>query len=474
MATIVRLPKLGLSDRGEIVEWLVAPADHVEEGEVIAVLESDKSAVDIEATTDGVLLTSYVDEGEEIDIEPGRPIAAIGAEGESPPSPDDTDGAAPERTPEETATQPESEAAPVPAGGQELRVTPKARVVAAENGVQELARIEATGPEGSITVSDVERFTSEASRADADGSTDRPTAVEAKATPKAKRFAASHSVDLEGVTGTGPQGAVTEADVQRHLNGEPVQTSAASTTTGSTAERARSPGERGYTVAEVRELSRVERTVADRLSKSAREKPHVRGNRTVNIEPAERVASDLEGSAGPPVSVNDLIFRAVVLTLQEHPEFNAVYEDGEYRLIEEANVGYAVDSEQGLLVPVVDDAGSKSLRELVAARRAVVDDVLEGRYQPSDLQGGTFTVTNVGALGMDSAYSIINPPQVAILVVGRRKPSLFETDDGVETATGVELSLLIDHRVLDGGDAGSFLRTIADYLEQPARILHTD
>ncbi|WP_435366066.1 2-oxo acid dehydrogenase subunit E2 [Haloarchaeobius sp. DYHT-AS-18] len=474
MATIVRLPKLGLSDRGEIVEWRVAPPDRVQSGDVIAILESDKSAVDIEATTGGVLLTTYVDEGEEIAIEPGRPIAAIGSEGETAPSLDETEDESSEQASEDDGESMQSQPEQVPSVDGDLRVTPKARVVAAEQGIEKLENIKPTGPEESITVSDVERFSAETEPTSIEGAGDSSPASAVKSTPKAKRFASDHSIGLENVTGTGPKGAVTEEDVQRHLEGGTAQTpppaeSGISTTSGDPA------GDNAeYTVAEVRELSRVERTVANRLSRSAREKPHVRGNRTVNIEPVERVVGELASKNESSLSVNDLLFRAVVLTLEAHPEFNAVYEDDEYRLIEEKNVGYAVDSEHGLLVPVVKDAGSKSLNALAESRRAVVDRVLDGRHSPSDLQGGTFTVTNVGALGMDSAFSIINPPEVAILVIGRRKPSLFETDDGVETAMGVQLSLLIDHRVLDGGDAGAFLQTLAGYLEQPSTILHTE
>lgn len=473
MATIVRLPKLGLSDRGEIVEWRVAPSDRVQSGDVIAILESDKSAVDIEATTEGVLLAMYVDEGEEIVIEPGRPIAAIGNEGEAAPSLAEVDESA-EQVVEDDENTTEAQTEKIPSAGRDLRVTPKARVVAAELGIEKLEEISPTGPERSVTVSDVKLFSTESSPSGVEDTGESKTVATVKSTPKAKRFASEHSIDLNTVTGTGPKGAVTEEDVQRHLEGGTIQEPNGTEPISSTISDGRAVSNTEYTVAEVRELSRVERTVANRLSRSAREKPHVRGNRTVNIEPAERVVSELANGDTDSLSVNDVLFRAVVLTLEEHPEFNAVYENDEYRLIEEENVGYAVDSEQGLLVPVVKDAGSKSLTALAESRRAVVNRVLNGEQSPSDLQGGTFTVTNVGALGMDSAFSIINPPEVAILVIGRRKPSLFETEDDIETAMGVQLSLLIDHRVLDGGDAGAFLRTLAEYVEQPSRIIHSE
>ena len=471
MATIVRLPKLGLSDRGEIVEWTVSPDSEVHSGDVIAVLESDKSAVDIEAPTDGVLLVKYVEEGEEIDIEPGRPIAAIGEDGEPAPVLEADGNTSSQQDQEETDESPTETTRP-PALEGDLRVTPKARVAATEHDI-DLSAVPATGPEGSVTSGDVEQFVANSMVDSTDHDHNSPPASGIKATPKAKRFASTRSVDLTNVTGTGPVGAVTERDVQRHLEGDTTEPRSEPNSPSAVASRAQTipVDTEHYTITEVRKRSRVQQTAAERLSRSIQEKPHVRGNRTVNIEALDRVATDLKMSTDLSPSVNDLLFSAIVLTLRAHPEFNAVYTDDEYRLVEERNVGYAVGTEEGLLVPVVKDANRKSLDELTEARRSAVEHALDGTYEPSDLRGGTFTVTNVGALGMDSAFSIINPPEVAIMVVGRRKPELFEEDDEIVQAMGVQLSLLIDHRVLDGADAGQFLTTLTDYIEHPARIL---
>lgn len=474
MATIVRLPKLGLSDRGEIVEWRVQPGDEVADEDVIAILESDKSAVDIQATADGVLLETYVDEGEELEIEPGRPIAAIGDSGESPPTLaelDGGDGGTVQTDDAASSSDDATDAGSTASTSSERKVSPKARKLAAEADVEvPLDDLPGTGPDGAVVAADVKGAIDDGMMADssttaaATGSSESAT-VEAKATvaatPKAKRLAQSEDVDLSTVTGTGPQGAVTVADIEARTHdggGAPQEAPAAS------------HRDDEYVAGTVHELSRTERTVAERLTRSAQEKPHVRGDRTVNIERLERVSDELR-TRGEGPSVNDLLFRAIVRTLEAHPEVNAIYENDQYKLMDTIDVGYAVDTDDGLLVPVVPDAGGKSLEELSSARQAVVSRVLEGSHSPSDLQGGTFTVTNVGALGLDSAFSIINPPQVAILVIGRRKPALFETADGIETAMGITLSLLIDHRVLDGGDAGAFLTTLAEYIERPSLLL---
>lgn len=498
MADIVRLPKLGLSDRGEILEWTVSPGDSVDENETIAILESDKSSVDIEAPTDGVFLGTYVDVGDEIEIDPGKPIAAIGQAGESMPDLEKETGETEMSDEKPEASDDDSVGRPS-AAETETRVTPKARVVAAEHDVDPDA-VPPTGPDGSVTATDVEQYVeaagqpsdSEASgasddgavaageedgaepaggegAAEADGVDDgSPTGV--KATPKAKKAAREEGVDLSGIDGTGPQGAITAADVRRHVDeGGATDARHPERPTQGTDFAESDPS---VTVSSVRDRSRLERTMADRLTQSVQEKPHARGNRVVNVERLEQMATELSGGEGDDISVNDLLVLAVVRTLQEHPEFNAVYTEDEHRLIEEVNVGYAVDSPGGLVVPVIEQAGEYSLAELARERQSLVDTVLDGEYDPADLQGGTFTVSNVGVLGMDSAFSIIDPPQVAILAVGRRRPELFESGDEIVTATGVQLSLMIDHRVLDGADAGRFLRTLATYVEQPSKLLH--
>lgn len=470
MAHIVRLPKLGLSDRGEIVEWRVSSGEAVEEGETIAVLESEKSAVDIEAPSGGVFLGTYVTVGEEIEIEPGRPIAAIGEKGEELPILED--GASDSETTEQT-TPDEPKSPSLSSSGTPSKVTPKARVVAEKHDV-DLEGVTPTGPEASITAGDVQQFVGDSGSADtsdtaathvsdesvSDTAGDE-VASDMKATPKAKKLARTEGVNLAVVEGTGPKGAITNKDVQHHLSGDEKKSEPRT-------ERDKSDEE--FTISSVRDRSKLEQTMANRLSQSAREKPHARGNRQVNIEPLDEMADEMSDDSHH-ISVNDLLLHAVVLTLEKHPKFNAVFTEGEHRLVEQVNVGYAVDSEDGLVVPVLKHADEYAVADLATQRRQIVDNVLQGNHEPADLQDGTFTISNIGVLGMDSAFSLINPPQVAILAVGRRRPMLFESSDDVTTATGVELSLIIDHRVLDGGDAGQFLQTLSSYIEQPARML---
>jgi pyruvate dehydrogenase E2 component (dihydrolipoamide acetyltransferase) len=225
------------------------------------------------------------------------------------------------------------------------------------------------------------------------------------------------------------------------------------------------------TVVERRELTGTRRIIADRLSESAQEKPHVMGTREIGIERAEALVERVDRETDGEVALNDLLVLAVARTLADFPEFNARHRDGAHELLAEVNVGYAVDTDKGLVVPVLRDADDKDLATLGAERRAVVERTLADEHDPADLKNGTFTVTNVGVFGMDVSYSIINPPQVAILALGRRKPVPVECDGGVKFERGLTASLTIDHCVLDGSDSGAFLARLDDYLQRPATLV---
>ncbi len=401
MVSLVKLPKLSISGRGELVEWKKSVGDEVEDGEAIAVLESEKATTDVEASASGTLLAVYVEEGEEIEIEVGRPVAAIGEADETPPSPAEVAEEA------GTATEP------------------------------------ATG-------------TGTAAESAAEG-TSPPTpapAGEVKATPKARQLAAEHDVDLTAIEGTGPQGSVSVEDVEAAIE----------------AGGAGPELPEGVTVTETRELSGIRRTVAERMTESAREIPHAMGSRELDITELQAARKQLEEDLFVDLSLNDLLLYAVVRTLEDFPEFNGYYRDGDHVLAEEINLGYAVDSPRGLIVPVLKDLSGVSIDELAERRRSLIDRVMDDEHTQEDLQGGTFTVTNVGVFGFDVSYSLIVPPQVSILAFGRRKPAPIEVDGEIEHTTVSTFTLQIDHRVLDGGDSGRFMNRLAEYVESPETL----
>ncbi|QZP39728.1 2-oxo acid dehydrogenase subunit E2 [Halobaculum magnesiiphilum] len=227
------------------------------------------------------------------------------------------------------------------------------------------------------------------------------------------------------------------------------------------------------TVAEEHTPSPMRRTIARRLHESYSEAVHVTATRVVDAE-ALFEAVDVAGDRhGVDLSLSDAVLAAVSATLDRHPSFNATFEDGTRRVYEEHNLGYGVDLEQGLVAPVLADVGPLSIAEIHRRRTALVDRVRAGDYDTADLRGGTFTVSNLGPLGVDSFTPIINPPQVAILGVNAvRERAVRPDDDGGAVAfrRHLPLDLSFDHRVVDGADAGRFLRTLATVIEEPDEL----
>ncbi|MGQ4556121.1 2-oxo acid dehydrogenase subunit E2 [Halobellus sp. GM3] len=217
------------------------------------------------------------------------------------------------------------------------------------------------------------------------------------------------------------------------------------------------------TVSEERSLTPMRKTIASRLTESYQQAVHVTINRTIDAEPllaAADAAGEADGEADP--SLTDVLLCALSDTLAAHPAFNATFEDGTHRLFEEHNVGIAVTVEDGLVTPVLADLGSKSLAEVATERRRLTERVQRGEYTMSLFRNGTFTVSNLGPLGVDSFDPIINPPEVAILGLGRTRERAVDADGDVAFRRHLTLSLSFDHRIVDGADAARFLDTLAD------------
>ena len=370
MGYVVRMPQLGMSmEEGTVVEWCIAAGEQVREGDPIAIVESEKTTAEVEAREDGVLREIVVPEGET--VAPGEPIGVIA-------DPDE-----------------------------DLDQYPTVHDDSADGNKTEVG----DSP-------DVEDATAESSEASG-----------VRATPGARRHAAEMGIDLAAVEGTGPQGVVTEADVEDH------------------ADRA---GAATRTVAETRSLSGMQQTVAERLGESSREAVHVTLNRSVDATALTETLAAAH-DAEVEVSLIDLLIVATCEALEAHPSFNATFEDGEHQLVEEVNVGVAVDLDGGLVTPVLPDVAGKCAETIAEGRRNLVDRVRDGEFTSDDLAGGTFTVTNLGPFGVDHFDPVIDPPQVAILGVGRIR------EDGTLT-----LSLSFDHRVVNGADAARFLATLVE------------
>ncbi len=463
MGYIVRMPKLGLEmEEGTVIDWHVAEGDEVAEGEVIAEIESEKSVGEVEAREDGVLRRIILGEGE--GTPPGDPMGIVAGadedisdleseagvgEVEAADSEADSEAAEPEEAEaavaSDTAAEPATEPGSTPPG--DVKASPRAETRASDLGV-DLTRVDGTGPGGAITEEDVEAAASE-------GAPTPPSEV--KASPRAEERAAELGVDLTRVDGTGPGGAIIEEDVEAAAAAPAEETGAAQ-----------------RTVVESVEFGGMRRTIADRLSQSARNAVHVTENRTVDAEELLAATEAAKEAMDADVSMSDLLLVAISATLAEHPGFNATYEDETHTIYEEHNLGLAVDIEAGLIAPVLADVGEKDLADIADGRHRITERALSGEYTMDDLTGGTFTITNLGVLGVESFDPIINPPQVAILGVNAIQERAERAERGIEFRRKLPFSLSFDHRVVDGADAARFLQTLTEHVENPWPLLPSE
>lgn len=469
---------------GELSAWLVSEGDEVTEGDPIAEIESEKTTAEIDAKEDGVLRRVVLAEGESTapggalaivagadeDISGLEADAGVGEGGSEPVATDDSAGdSSPTEVTETTETaatgggdassvaQSRSRGSDGASENGEVRASPRAKRLADDLGV-DLTTVEGTGPQGAITESDVETAAESATA----------TAAEKRvfAPPSARRLARELGVDIEAVEGTGQNGRITESDVRAAGGATAAATDSsaagAATTAATDATAASEPAETE------RPLSGMRRTIADRLGESYREAVHVTVDRRADAEELLAAANAAADALGVDVSITDVLLLALSASLDEHPEFNATFEDGVHRLHGEHNVCIAVDVDEGLIAPVVRDVASLSLSELAETRAETTQRALSGDFTMDDLSGGTFTVSNLGVLGVESFDPIINPPQVAILGVNTIRREAVPTDDGdVAVRRVISFSLSFDHRIVDGADAARMLGTLVEHVENP-------
>jgi pyruvate dehydrogenase E2 component (dihydrolipoamide acetyltransferase) len=269
----------------------------------------------------------------------------------------------------------------------------------------------------------------------------------------ARRLAERHGIDADAIDGTGPEGRVTKEDVQRAIDAGAAQTGAAA------------PGSNRVP------LTGIQRTAAERLAASWRETPLVTEGIEVDFSAclaarAEKAAAWQEAHGIEP-SINDVVLKATAQALKAHMRLNAAYADGAIEQFQEINLGVAVDSEQGLIVPVLHGADRLNICEIARATRDLGSKAREGKLGLAELEGGTFTVTNLGGLGVDWFTPVLNPPQCAILGVGRVRRAPVVMDDDVVVGNVATLVLSFDHRVVDGAPCARFLAHLKALIETP-------
>lgn len=439
VATRVTMPKLGLTFRkGKVVRWLKTEGELVNKGEPLVEVMTEKVTVVVEAPATGILAKIVAPPGAEVPLggllaviaEPGEDIAALTAEGkpEIMASAQAAGGFPPVQEPRSQL------AASVPA-------SPAARRRARELGLspEELVRIPGTGPGGRITEGDVERY----------ASTRQPAP---RATPLARRMAEALDIPLSTVRGSGPHGKITKRDLaERDLSSEQEQPAPAETTLAPTPMRT---------------------TIAARMTASWREAPQVTFTRLVDAGGLLEVRAELK-AAGVRVTVTDFVIKAVARTLRDHPRLRAhvVKPEGEIRVGDEINVGIAVAVPDGLLVPVLRRADRLGLAGVARRTRELVARAREGALRPEEITGGVFTVSNLGMYGVDFFTAIPNPPETAILAVGRIFEAPVVVDREIRVRPAMYLTLTVDHRAVNGDEAAKFLGDLCARLERPLALL---
>jgi len=469
MVQVLTMPMLGNTmEIGIVVEWIVDEDESVSEDDTVVIVESEKASNEVTADQNGILKIIYVAKGEE--VPPGTPlgvicgpdkdISEIDAEieeyielGELDTASSSDDPGTAGSSEGEISTSRSAKGVPTPAA-------PGARRRAWKESVS-LDAVEGTGPGGAVLIKDLEDHLKQKPMADSESEW-----VEERtwASPSVRRLARELGVNLSQVNTFAEAARVSESDVRRataEATEGDIEKSGPGTKTAET--EVPDANTLGLTVTEERELSGMRRTIARRMRQSTRRKPHVTLNRTVSAERALAVVSEYRDMDSD-IGLTDLLVCAAVEALKTHPEFNALFSEGTLSLVEEVNIGVAIDIEDSLVTPVLRDAASKTPGKLAQERVKLTELVQSGNYSLDDLQGGTFTISNLGMFGVDSFNPIINPPEIAILGVGR----IRERDEEPE----LTLSLSFDHRVVDGAAAARFLDTLTGRFTAPTALLN--
>ncbi|MDB2245941.1 2-oxo acid dehydrogenase subunit E2 [Halorubrum ezzemoulense] len=544
-----KLPDVGEGvAEGELVSWLVAPGDRVEEDQPVAEVETDKALVEVPSSYDGVVEELFAEEGEMVPVgdviisfrvdEDGEAAAGDDAEAEPEPEPDSPDESASEPTTEAADAEPDT-----PAG--RTFAPPSARRLARELGV-DVAAVDGSGPGGRVTEADVRAHAEgDAGAADAGGPDDGPeprpaptptdTGSDGRKSAVSKRGADDGSADAPATPAGGPDPAgrettlatpatrkaardrdvdiddvptdqtrdgeafVTAEAVNAYADAlespastpepEPVETDAGTepAVTAGDASETSAPASGDETVP----YRGVRRTIGKQMERSKFTAPHVTHHDTAEVDALVEAREELKPKAeaeGVKLTYMPFVMKAIVAGLKEYPYLNSELreDDEEIVLKSEYNLGIAVATDAGLMVPVVENVDEKGLFELADAVNDLASRARERKLKPAEMQGGTFSITNFGAIGGEYATPIINYPETAILGLGaiEERPVvrdhadvasefLDDSDDStVVPAPTLPLSLSIDHRVVDGAVAAEFANTVMEHLENPLLLLN--
>ena len=424
MAEVVYMPKLSdTMTEGVVAAWTKNVGDAVKSGEVLAEIETDKATMEFESFYDGVLLHIGVETGKAAPV--NSILAVIGEAGEDISA----------VLANAAAGAPGAAAAPAPAPVSE----PTAAPVTASPAVPNPAPVSAPLAAPVVANNSAERVF---------------------ASPLAKKLAAERGIAIEAVAGTGENGRIVKRDVDHYVPytpaaNAPSYTAAPSGTVSFTDEP----------------ISQMRKTIARRLAESKFTAPHFYLTLDIDMDAAIATRKSLNSIDGVKVSFNDMVVKSVAMALRKHPAVNSAWMGDFIRRNEHVNIGVAVAVEDGLLVPVVRFADGKGLTQISAEVREYAQKAKDKKLQPSDWEGNTFTISNLGMFGIESFTAIVNPPDACILAIGGIKEVPVVKNGQVVPGNVMKVTLSCDHRVVDGASGAAFLQTFKTYMEQPAAML---
>ena len=426
MAEIVRMPKLSdTMTEGVVAKWNKKVGDAVKSGDILAEIETDKATMEFESFLDGTLLHIGVPQGQAAPVDsvlaifgkPGEDISELLAESASAAPKAETAAAA--KAEEPKAHAPKSEA-------------PK-----------EAAKPAATSAPAPAPV-----------RAAATTAAPAQTNGRVKASPLAKHLAEEKGIDIKRVRGTGPDGRVTKQDIEQFTSASMAQFV---------------PQEERFTEVPV---SQMRKTIAKRLAESKFTAPHFYLTIELDMSRAMQVREAINASIAPDkVSFNDMVIKAVAVSLKQHPKVNSSWLGDRIRFNEHVHIGVAVAVEEGLLVPVVRFADGKPLRTIGAEVKDLAKRAKDKKLQPADWEGNTFTISNLGMFGIEEFTAIINPPDACILAIGGIMEKPVVKNGQIVAGHTMKVTLSCDHRAVDGATGAAFLNTFKQMLEEPALML---
>ena len=444
----IQMPKLSdTMTEGTLVAWKKKKGDQVAAGEVLAEIETDKATMEWESPEDGTLSEIYVQEGGKVNV--GDKIAFIRGEGE------------------ETPKQP----APAQKENPEAAEEKKPQVETEKPAPAEAAKKETAPPQEKSVEATVSAARNETTQQKPQAKEQKSEDARVKASPVARRIAAELGVDLFTVKGSGPDGRITENDVRTAAKSVATGVDRGSEKLPTKAPAPVKPGESARI-----QLSGMRKIIAQRLVESLGPIPHFYLTIDINagplMEAREELKSAGEGADAAKITVNDLVLKAAVMAAVKVPRVNASFDNDAIVQYAGVDLGVAVAIEDGLLTPVIRAAQDKSLREISSSAKDLAHRARNKRMKPEEFQGGTFTVSNLGGMGIDSFSAVINPPQGFILAVGKvTKIPVVDDCDQIMVGHRMSITMSCDHRVIDGALGAEYLKEFRHLLENPALLM---